>query len=83
MDYFTIFGYYLLLIGIILIQHFRYRILLREKTHEIQQLDKEQTRLATELENALIEKKTLEDILQFMLSEKRSDLNSKTIIKSA
>lgn len=66
-----IFAIYTFLIVIIVIQYFRYRILVKEKTHDILHRNKEQTRLAIELEHALREKKNLEDIVQSLLSDER------------
>ena len=66
---FIFFTVWIFLIAIVVIQHLRYRYLMKEKNYGIFHQIREQTRLARELERALIEKETLEKLVKSKLDE--------------
>ena len=67
-DFILVAGVCILLITVIVFQRLRYRSSVRDKNRGIIQLISEQTRLARELERALIEKETLEKIVNDRLN---------------
>jgi len=68
LDFFLLIGGYISLIAVIVVQHLRYRLLMKEKRCGIFHLIKEQTRLARELEHTQIEKETLEKLVQEIIN---------------
>ena len=69
-------GIGILLITVIVFQRLRYRSSVKDRNRSIVQLISEQTRLARELERALIEKETLEKIVKLRLSDPDSQHTS-------
>ena len=69
----VILGFLVALIIIIVILYLRYRTAEKEKSRVIFFYVCEQTRLARELEHAMIENQTLEKILQSMISSRHCE----------
>ena len=71
--YLIVVGLFIMLIIVIVIQVLHRRRMKNENSRGIYYLVNEQTRLAQELERAQIENRTLEKIIQSVISEKHNE----------